>query len=72
MINSPSYDKAIIYKALNAIPEDQLKFLRDFFISFVPETDISEVMTDAEYDECMAIIQNSSDDDWFDLDNIDA
>ena len=72
MVNSPSYDKAIIYKALNAIPEEQLRFLRDFLIRFVPEVDASEAMTDAEYDKCLSIIQSSSDDDWYDLDSIDA
>jgi len=72
VVNSTSYDKAIIYKALSAMPREQLRFMRDFFVNFVPADDELESMTEAEYRECLAIIQNTTDEDWFDLDCIDT
>jgi len=46
--------------------------MRDFFVNFVPADDELESMTEAEYRECLAIIQNTTDEDWFDLDCIDT
>lgn len=68
MDKTPLYDKAVIYEALNAVPAEQLSFLRDFFVRLIPSE--PESLTDEEYAECLSILKNSSDSDWFGLDDI--
>ena len=72
MSNSVLYNKAIIYKALETMPREQLEALKSLFLNLsCISNDSFDTMSDEEYKECLSIVQNSSEDDWFDLDKID-
>ena len=72
MPNTVLYDKAVIYEALESLSAEQLEALRLFFTNLkAPANDMWNSMSDSEYAECISIAKNTSNDEWFGLDEID-
>jgi len=72
MLNNTLYNKSVIYEALNSISAEQLEALRVFFTGLrPPERDSWNTLSDAEYAECLSIAEDSSDDNWFHVTDID-
>ena len=72
MSNGTLYNKAVIYKALETMPAEQLEALRVLFssLSWSPKVH-ADTLSDAEYEECLSIAQNTAEDEWFSLDCIE-
>ena len=71
MSNTVLYDKAVIYEALESLSTEQLEALRVFFTNLkAPTNNAWNSMSDSEYSECLSIAQNTSNDEWFGLDEI--
>ena len=72
MTNTVLYDKAVIYEALDSLSEEQLEALRVFFSNLKIPADVTwNSMSASEYAECLSIAENSSNEEWCGLDEID-